>query len=168
MKILLLLAFFLSGVVPVQAGETPKFSVLLDAVTKETTSPYAIESLIIGGENVNAADEQGRTVLMLAAMYHPSPLVPYLLVQNGADVNARTPDTGQTALFFAAKYNSNPEVVSGLLNYGADQNIKDVFGKNAHHYALRNPALKKSPVLWLFHDHHEEPADSSSKSAASR
>lgn len=166
--IVLLLSFFC--IRPVYAVEWNDFTPLIKAVTKESTSPYAIESLILNDGDVNAVDDQGRSVLMLASMYHPDPLVHYLLIQGGAEVNARMRDNGKTALFFAVQYNPNPKVVSLLLNYGADQNIKDVFGRTAYDYAERNPKLKGSVVLSLFHKHHEDDQedDASSASAASR
>lgn len=168
MKIWTLFLLSLFFAQPVSAVENSGFTSLIEAVKKESTSPYAVESLIIKGGDVNAVDEQGRTVLMLAAMHHPSELIPYLLIQGGADVNAKTPDTGKTALFFAVQYNSNPEIVSALLNYGADQNITDVFGRTAYDYAERNPKLKDSEVLWLFDKHHDKDEAPSSVSETSR
>ncbi|MBR1777975.1 MAG: ankyrin repeat domain-containing protein [Alphaproteobacteria bacterium] len=162
-----LLVFFLFSLSA--AAETDGFTPLIKVVTNEKASPYAVESLIQKGGDVNATDDQGRSVLMLAAMHHPSVLIPFLLVSNGAYINAKTPDTGQTALFFAVQYNSNPEVAAALLNYGADQDVKDVFGKTAYDYADRNPKLKGSLVLGLFHEHHEEDtSEDSSDSAISR
>ena len=103
---------------------------------------------------------------MLAAMYHPSPLVLHFLLLGGADINARTPDTGKTALFFAVRYNSNPEIVTALLNYGADPHIKDIFDRTAFDYADRNPKLKASSVSEQFLQHHDDTV--SSQSATSR
>ena len=168
MKSLALFLLSLFVALPASAVEDSGFTSLIEAVTKENTSPYAIESLIIKGGNVNEVDENGRTVLMLAAMHHPSELIPYLLIQGGADINARTPDTGKTALFFAVQYNPNPEIIPALLNYGADQNIKDVFGRTAYDYANRNPKLKNSPVLWLFQKHQDTAEEPSSVSKTSR
>ena len=151
---------------PVFSADEIKNSLLVEAVKNEITDPHAVEIMIANGENVNLTDEQGRTPLMLAATYHPSPLVLYFLLLGGADINARMPDTGKTALFFAVQHNSNPEVVSALLKYGADQDIKDVFGRTAYDYAARNPKLKDSPVLEMFRQHHGNGV--SSPSATSR
>ena len=167
MKFAAVLIAFFSWIPCVFAVENASFTPLIKAVTNENASPYAIETLILKGGYVNERDEDGRTVLMLAAMYHPDPLVHYLLIENGAKVNDRTPDTGKTALFYAVQYNSNPEVVSALLNYGADQNIKDVFGRTAYDYAQRNPKLKNADVLWLFSAHHEDDETKGKEGASS-
>ena len=164
--VFLLLAVLLFFARPVIAGEEIENSLLIEAVKKETTDPHAVEIMVANRENVNVTDERGRTPLMLAAMYHPSPLVLHFLILGGADINARTPDTGKTALFFAVRYNSNPEIITALLNYGADPHIKDVFGRTAFDYADRNPKLKGSPVLERFHQRHDNTA--SSQSATSR
>ena len=167
MKFVAVLVFFLC-VQPVCAAENAAFTPLIEAVTKENTSPYAIETLIENGENVNAVDDQGRTALMLAAMYIPDPLAVYVLINHGAKVNAKTPDTGKTALFFALQYNKNPKVILTLLGNGADQDIKDVFGRTAYDYADRNSKLKNDPVLSLFHAYHMEDTPPSSVSETSR
>ncbi|MBO4520185.1 MAG: ankyrin repeat domain-containing protein [Alphaproteobacteria bacterium] len=135
------------------AAEYNAFTPLVEAVTTENTSAYAIETLIKKGGRVNERDEQGRTVLMLASIYLSDPIAFVFLIEGGAEVNARTPDTGQTALFFAAQYNQNPEVVRTLLSSGADRTAKDVFGRTAYDYAERNPKLKDSPTRLLLQEH---------------
>ncbi len=142
------------------AAQTAGFTLLIDAITKKTANEHLINTLIENGADVNARDEQGRSVLMLAAMHNPLPDVTYTLIKNGAKVNARTPDTGQTALFFAVQYSTNPEIVILLLNKGADQNIKDVFSKTAYDYIDRNPKIKGSNAEMLFYDYVPEPISS--------
>ena len=160
MKAIAALLAFLFCVRPAAAVEYASFTPLIEAVQNKNVSPYAIEAMILDGARVNERDNEGRTVLMLAAKYHPDPLVHYLLIQGGADINARTPDTGKTALFFAVQFNPNPdEVVPALLNYGADQHIEDVFGCKAYHYAEKNRNFKSPSVLWLFADHAEDDWD---------
>ena len=133
------------------AGE---FIRVIDAVQKKEISPQAIEALIKKGGDVNEKDEAGRTVLMLASIYHPVDSVHSVLINHGADVNARTPDTGQTALFFAVRYN-NPSVVLIYLSRGCNPEIKDVFGRTAYDYAERNPKMKDSDILKLFPQYKE-------------
>ena len=142
------------------------FTPLIEAVRKKETSPYAIEALIKKGVYLGEKDDNGRTVLMLAAIHHPVDTAHSILIQNGADINARTPDTGQTALFFAVQYNT-PAVVLVLLSNGADPEIKDVFGRTAYDYADRNPKIKDNDILKLFpqyKEHHAKGKDAASSS----
>lgn len=148
------------------AAQTAGFTPLIEAVKKKTADEYVVGTLLQNGADVNARDEQGRSVLMLAAMHNPHPAVIFMLVKSGAKVNARTPDTGQTALFFAVRYNSSPEVVITLLNNGADQEIEDIFHKTAYDYIDRNPKIKESEAEFLFKDY--TPEEDSSDDEASR
>ena len=69
-----------------------------------------------------------------------------LLLQAGADVNAKDRD-GNTALILAAA--ENPTVVSVLLKAGADVNAKDRDGNTALYWQrplTRTPRL--SPFCW--------------------
>ena len=173
MKTFAVLIAFLFFAGSVHAIDNSSFTPLIEAVKNKNASPYAIGTLILKGGYIQEHDAEGRSVLMLAAMYHPDPLVHFLLISNGADVNERMPDTGKTALFYAVQYNSNPEVVAALLNYGADQNIEDVFGRTAYDYAGRNPKLRDSIILYMFSAHHDDEdednnEEASSVSAASR
>lgn len=165
MKIFGFFLFFFTFCVPA-AAQTAGFTPLIEAVIKKTANEYVISTLIENGAEVNARDEQGRSVLMLAAMHNPHPGVIFALIKSGAEVNARTPDTGQTALFFAVRYNSNPAVVITLINQGADQDIEDVFHKTAYDYIDRNPKIKGSEAEFLFHDY--DPDEDSSDPESSR
>ncbi len=143
------------------------FVPLLLAVQNPKTNIYTIAPAIERDADVNARDDRGRTVLMLAAMHNPDPAVSYWLIENGADVNAKTPDTGWTPLFFAARYNTNPDVVALLINNKSDRNAADVFGKTPYEYLRRNPKLKNHHVAVLFDryrpedDEEENDADAS-------
>ncbi|MGN1079068.1 MAG: ankyrin repeat domain-containing protein [Alphaproteobacteria bacterium] len=148
------------------AAQTPGFTPLIEAVKKKTADEYVIGTLLQNGADANARDEQGRSALMLAAMYNPHPAVVFMLIKNGAKVNARTPDTGQTALFFAVRYNSNPDVIITLLNNGADQDVEDIFHKTAYDYIDCNPKIKGSTAEFLFKDY--DPEEESSDDEASR
>lgn len=143
------------------------FVPLLLAVQNPKTNIYTIAPVIERDADVNARDDRGRSVLMLAAMYNPDPAVSYWLIENGADVNAKTPDTGWTPLFFAARYNANPDVVALLINNKSDRNAADIFGKTPYDYLRRNPKLKNHHVAVLFDryrpedDEEEDGADAS-------
>ncbi|MBP3403974.1 MAG: ankyrin repeat domain-containing protein [Alphaproteobacteria bacterium] len=165
MKLFNAFAFFLAFSFHA-AAQTAGFTPLIKAAAQKTVDEYAIGTLIQNGANVNSRDEQGRSVLMLAAMHNPRPAVIFALIKSGAEVNARTPDTGQTALFFAVRYNPNPDVIITLLNNGADQDIEDIFHKTAYDYIDRNPKIKGSEAEFLFKDY--DPGEESSDDEASR
>ncbi|MBR1604047.1 MAG: ankyrin repeat domain-containing protein, partial [Synergistaceae bacterium] len=63
-----------------------------------------------------------------------NPEVIKLLIDAGADVNARNED-GKTALMAAARYNQNPEVIETLVDVGADVNARNEDGETARDYA---------------------------------
>lgn len=159
------LLFFLFPGMPAaaEAGFTP----LIEAVT-QTSDEYAIDALIKKGGALNAVSGDGRTVLMMAAMYNSNPAVIYMLIKHGADVNARTPDTGKTPLFFAVQYNPNPEIIMTLLSNRADKNIRDIFGKKAVDYIDRNPKLQKSVAEQALQMEARKKSQASSDSAKSR
>ena len=72
--------------------------------------------LMSNGANVNAADQEGRTALMQAAVYgHVD--VARALLSNGAEVNAKDRE-GRTALTQASTY-GHADVVRLLLSNGA-------------------------------------------------
>jgi serine/threonine protein kinase/ankyrin repeat protein len=66
------------------------------------------EALLQAGCDVNAADKDGRTPLMYAALYHRYPAVHQLLI-SGANIRAKDKD-GKTALEFA-KQSGNKEII---------------------------------------------------------
>lgn len=74
------------------------------------------------GVDVNAADEAGRTALMLASYNGHTPTVRYLL-DEGARLSARNAE-GRTPLIFAAS-GPFPETVKLLLERKADPDIRD-------------------------------------------
>ena len=81
------------------------------------------------GADVNKADDYGRTPLHVAASADYSQMVRFL-IENGANVHARTVGEDQTSLYYAAK-NEAVQCVKILLAYGADIDARD--------YKLRTP-----------------------------
>ena len=91
-----------------------------------------ISLFIERGAPVNAVDEEGNTLLIIASRYNDE-LVQYLL-RHGADSNKQN-NSGKTALMEA----DSEATISSLLAFGANPNLQDENGKTAlmhHHYHL--------------------------------
>ena len=91
------------------------------AVMIKKNNVEKLKLLIEKGANVNAADEDGKTALMYAALCDAKETAE-LLIEKGADVNAVN-DNGETALMMATKKN-NKEIADLLIKTGAKQNGK--------------------------------------------
>lgn len=122
----------------------------------------AVETLLDRGADVNAKHKDGWTALMSAVsgrywtlakvfhgLYEETALMPAfesglsgradvakLLIQNGANVNAKAAD-GTTALMLATR-SVGADVVQALLDYGADVNAKTADGTTALMYAVNS------------------------------
>ena len=81
----------------------------------------ALSSRGVAQPDVRIGD--GRTPLHVAAFGNPNPTVISVLLEGGADANAKT-TTGWTPLHAAAYANSQPDAITTLLNGGADANSK--------------------------------------------
>ncbi len=82
----------------------------------------SVRQAIEAGVDVNAADEQQRTALLLASFNGHTSVVK-LLLEHGALLSHRDA-MGRTALMFAAT-SANAETVKLLLDEGADVNVVD-------------------------------------------
>ena len=69
-----------------------------------------------------------------------------ILLQNGADVNAKDHD-GRTALMLAASSPDDVSSVTLLLSHGADPALKDKDGRTALDYAVKAPSPEKAAAL---------------------
>lgn len=97
---------------------------LLDAVTRGDVA--AVQQLVAGGADVNAARGDGLTPLHAAAIAGAVPIA-QVLIAAGADVNARTTLLGLTPLHLAAK-NGQTAIVELLLKSGVKANAVDRAG----------------------------------------
>ena len=116
-------------------------------------TPSQLLALLSAGSDVhdvNALDEYGLTALHYAAAYHPNPAVAAVLVQVGADLNARDSMYGMTPLHFAAEHGGAPEVISVLLDAGADVNARDDdYGATPLHFAAEHTENQEVILLLL-------------------
>lgn len=92
-----------------------------------------IDLFLAAGVDVNAADERGRTPLLLATLHEDWPLA-LRLIETGADP-ARADATGTTPAMVAALRGHLP-TLRALLAKGADPNTADANGHTALHYAI--------------------------------
>ena len=99
------------------------------------------------GANIKAKTDKGSSVLMVCSMFSQSPEVIQALIDNGAVVNERRPDSW-TALMSAAN-NPNAKITKILLKNGADTRAREKSGNaTALMYACRlNP--NKDVILAL-------------------
>jgi len=102
------------------------------------------EYLIQQGVNVNAKNNDGNTVLILAVQLNKKALVG-LYLNNGAYVNASNKQ-GYTALIVAAM-KGNSEFICPLLAKGANMNAMDNEGKIALQYAEQNGHQKIAQLI---------------------
>lgn len=106
----------------------------------EHDDPEAARALIASSANVNAADQQGWTVLGLASSGEYTDIVQALLAR-GAAVNAADRD-GETALM-AASFNRRLATVRELVSHGANVNAASKVGDTP----LMEAAIHSLPVV---------------------
>jgi ankyrin repeat protein len=93
--------------------------------------PVAVRQLLAAGARVNVADESGYTPLM-GAINNKRIANAQILIDAGADVNARLPKSGDTPLTLPLYYKQDSsEVVTLLLAKGANPNTTNSVGRSA-------------------------------------
>lgn len=91
---------------------------LIDAINKNDIKE--VKSLIAQGLNINASNQFEKAPLHYAA-YNGNLKIVKLLVENGADINAKY--EGANPLYFAALAN-HPKIMKYLIKHGSKTNIK--------------------------------------------
>jgi|SRR5579864_5199506 len=115
----------------VAAGADPKFNhrsagtSLMEAAWN--CKLEAAKALLAHGAPVNAANTKGETALMYAASNCDDGQVVKLLLDRGANPNAKTPDDFTTLMWAAGK----PLNAEALLTAGADPTVKSRYGHTA-------------------------------------
>eukprot|EP00618_Florenciella_parvula_P019704 CAMPEP_0119522578 /NCGR_PEP_ID=MMETSP1344-20130328/37876_1 /TAXON_ID=236787 /ORGANISM="Florenciella parvula, Strain CCMP2471" /LENGTH=216 /DNA_ID=CAMNT_0007560625 /DNA_START=66 /DNA_END=716 /DNA_ORIENTATION=- len=121
----------------------------LEAVNLHTSAqfgqPKEILEQLANGADINAYNSRGRTPLHAAA--GRDAYIHQLLVDRGADVNARTKDgEDNTVLILLAQYAANAasaaDRVEALIEHGAIVNSQNAKGDTAMHWAARRGDLQ--------------------------
>lgn len=105
---------------------TPQYEVLFVAL-KENASVPLLETLINGGANIVATDEDGNTALIIAAAYHSNPNVITSLFEFGLKADTKN-NFGYDALTLAAYHNNLP-VVRTIADNLINVNSRDAEGR---------------------------------------
>ncbi len=159
---LLLIAF---SALSVSAQSNIGQDALLPAIRRGDTETVA--QVIEGGVNPNITDEEGVPALMLATLFADAECVEVLLkgganpnrrnaagtppliwaisdfakarllIEYGAEVNAKSATLGRTPLLVAATFPQSVEVLGLLIAHGADVHAEDSAGANALLLAIR-------------------------------
>ena len=87
--------------------------------------------------DVHAVTPKGHTALHWAARGHPDPEILDILIDAGAEVDARD-NLGHTPLHFAARSKNPREIVPTLLDAGANANAQANNGHSVLHLAVKN------------------------------
>ena len=103
-------------------------------------SVQQVREAIQAGVCIDAKSQDNRMALMAAAEENQDPEVIHVLLEAGADINAKDEGYkyGAPALVLAAMGNSNPEAVDTLIQAGADVEAKDEHGHAALMMAARD------------------------------
>lgn len=108
------------------ATQEQKDNYLLEAI--ETSESSNVERALAVGADVNVKNERGDPALIVAVAWsYGDTEIIKLLLERGADVNAKESSLGATALAFAIS-SGHTEIVRLLLENGADINTKDING----------------------------------------
>src|SRR5260370_37119398 len=133
-----------------RSRESTAFHALMDRILEITHAQRwlhgtadTLQAVLADTENLNTADDEGRTVLMWACESADVKTV-VDLSRSGADVRAKDRQ-GRTALMYAGARQS-PEIVDALLHSNARVNEQNASGQTALHFAA-SPA---SPVWSAF------------------
>ncbi|TVY92560.1 Ankyrin [Lachnellula willkommii] len=107
-----------------------------------------LELLLRHGANPRVTDHAGNTPLHLQQMWNQSPGVVPMLVQWGAEINARRESDLATPLIAVAK--SQTVEVNEYIDSGADPSLQDSEGNTALHYICTSRCFRLSHLQeWL-------------------
>jgi hypothetical protein len=130
------------------SGWTPLHSVFngYGSSDKDEDIIETLRILISHNADINAKNNDGTTVLMLAAgNIVAKPEIVRFLLQYNPDINAVNA-AQKTALILAAANARNPDIITILLNAGANARLEDNTGRTALDWFDMNSRINWSPV----------------------
>lgn len=104
-----------------------------------------VQALVDEGVDIDACDDNGYTLLVLAAARGKLDIVNFLIDQ-GADVNAREFVLRRGALDYAAQFGYE-EIVEVLVKANVDVSAVNTYGKTALDYAIEGNQVKMAKLL---------------------
>lgn len=123
---------------------------LLHVAAVKNASPTLLGVLIKSGISVESRDFHGRTPLQ-AAVEHSCTRAVRVLLQHGADPNAKNERNGRSALFCAAcpknSRSDNKTIIRTLVTYGAKVDARGPGNQTALLYAISKGAKKQAQEL---------------------
>ena len=143
------LAVLSFGALPALGQDDPRKLCLEMAEGNEKFEKEDIEEAIkmIGSDIKNGLDVNKRTPDGLTPLHWAACTkieIVSILLQAGAQVNARDKEFGQTPLHWAASFSTDPEVITALIVARADVYAQDKHGKTPLHWAAqrnKNPEM---------------------------
>jgi len=122
-----------------------KIDPLALSVSIEGGHQETIEYLLTKGLNVNVADKEGRTPLMVAITKGASQDILNHLIANGANINA-VDISGNSVLHYAVD-SKEPATLNLLISLGAKLNVKNKAGKTPLKVAIEKNDWEKVNIL---------------------
>jgi hypothetical protein len=125
-------------------------AVLLRISRRKNAGPVARQAIQAGADANGCDEDSGNTALMKAAASGNAEVI-RILLETGADPNARN-KKGETALMAAAKsYRHCGDTMLLLIENGADLNAQDERGRTALHHAVAGKCAAEAVGLLIAH-----------------